>query len=153
MLKIEHQLKENESNWIFLPRAHPTSVNVKKILIFCTSHATCLNTRTSGTCAASSEQAPQVRTFEHLGAPWGTLGHLGAPATGELGRRDRPRNSKAPTVRSQRSAREDLWERRLARYILVWSILEQVIPFLVFILFKEIDIEQSMIKMIGCLRI
>ena len=61
-----------EGKWLklnLLPRTHPTSVKVKKILISCPAHATCLINRTSGTCAASSEQAPQVRTFEHLGAP------------------------------------------------------------------------------------
>ena len=138
-----------EGKWFklnLLPRKHPTSVKVKSILISCPSHATCLITRTSGTCAASSEQAPQVRTFEHLGAPWGTLGHIRAPATCELGRRDRPRNSKAPTVRSQRSAWEDLWERRLARYILVWSILEQVIPFFVFFCSKKLILNKVSLK-------
>ena len=68
-----------EGKWLklnSLPRKHPTSAKVKNILISCPSHAICLITRTSGTCAASSEQAPQVRTFEHLGAPWGTFEHL-----------------------------------------------------------------------------
>ena len=70
-LKIDYQQKENDSIFDLIYCHEHT-----QRLISCASHDTCLITRTSGTCAASSEQAPQVRTFEHLGAPWGTLGHL-----------------------------------------------------------------------------